>query len=83
VKTGAALPEFAAAGLGIFSLEAEGRQIIGHTGDQAGYRSYVYIDPAASSGIVLVFNTSNDDGAGAREMAALAAEAIRILRLSP
>ncbi len=80
VETGAALPEFAASGLGFFSLEADGRRIVGHTGDQAGYRSYVYIDPEAASGIVLVFNTTNDGGAGAREMSALAAEAIAALR---
>jgi CubicO group peptidase (beta-lactamase class C family) len=83
IETGAAVPEFAAVGLGFFSLEAGGRRIIGHTGDQAGYRSYLYIDPAASSGIVLVFNTTNDDEAGAREMAALADAALRILHLSP
>jgi CubicO group peptidase (beta-lactamase class C family) len=80
VKTGAALPEFAAVGLGFFSLEAEGRRIIGHTGDQAGYRSYLYIDPAASSGVILVFNTTNDDGAGDREMVELSRTAITALR---
>ena len=76
VETGASLPEFASAGLGFFSLEAGGRRIVGHTGDQAGYRSYVYIDPAASSGIVLVFNTTNDGEVWEREMAGLAREAI-------
>jgi CubicO group peptidase (beta-lactamase class C family) len=80
VRTGAALPEFAAVGLGFFSLEADGRRIIGHTGDQAGYRSYLYIDPAAASGVILVFNTSNDGGAGDRELAALAMTAIEQLR---
>ena len=78
--TGAALPELAHAGLGFFSLERGGRRIVGHTGDQAGYRSWVYFDPAASSGVVLVFNTSNDDGAGDAEMRALAEEAIDALR---
>jgi len=80
VRTGAALPELAAVGLGFFSLEREGRRIVGHTGDQAGYRSYVYFDPAASTGIILVFNTTNDDGAGDAEMAALAREALAALR---
>ena len=54
-----------------------GRRIVGHTGDQAGYRSYVYFDPAASTGVILVFNTTNDGGAGDAEMAALAREATR------
>jgi CubicO group peptidase (beta-lactamase class C family) len=80
VETGAALPEFASVGLGFFSLEAGGGRIVGHTGDQAGYRSYIYADPAAGIGIILVFNTTNDGGAGEREMAALAAEAIAALR---
>jgi CubicO group peptidase (beta-lactamase class C family) len=79
VETGAALPEFAAAGLGFFSLEAGGRRIVGHTGDQAGYRSYVYLDLAASSGIILVFNTTNDGGGGNREMAELSRAAIGLL----
>lgn len=80
VETGAALPEFGWAGLGFFSLEAEGRRVVGHTGDQAGYRSYLYIDPVASSGMILVFNTTNDGGAGEREMAALAGAAIPVLK---
>jgi CubicO group peptidase (beta-lactamase class C family) len=80
VRTGAALPELAAVGLGFFSLEHEGRRIVGHTGDQAGYRSYVYFDPAASTGVILVLNTNNDDGMGDPEMAALAREALAALR---
>ncbi|HEY7612268.1 MAG TPA: serine hydrolase domain-containing protein [Gemmatimonadales bacterium] len=80
VRTGAALPELAAVGLGFFSLEHDGRRIIGHTGDQAGYRSYVYFDPGASTGVILVFNTTNDAGAGDREMAALAEDALAALR---
>ena len=83
VRTGAALPELAAAGLGFFSLEAGGRSIVGHTGDQAGYRSYLYVDPAAASGLVFVFNTTNDTGTGDREMAALSSAAVALLRGSP
>ena len=80
VETGAALPELASVGLGFFSLEAGGRRIVGHTGEQAGYRSYVYFDPAASNGIILVFNTTNDGGAGEREMVDLSRAAIGLLR---
>ena len=49
-------------------------------GDQAGYRSYVYFDPAASTGVILVFNTTNDNGVGDPEMAALSREALTALR---
>ena len=80
VETGAALPELAAVGLGFFSLESGGRRIVGHTGDQAGYRSYIYFDPSAATGIILVFNTTNDGGAGEREMAELSRAAIGLLR---
>jgi CubicO group peptidase (beta-lactamase class C family) len=66
-------------GSDFFAVDAGGRRIVGHTGDQAGYRSYVYIDPAASSGIILVFNTTNDGGAGEREMADLSRTAIGLL----
>jgi CubicO group peptidase (beta-lactamase class C family) len=80
VETGNALPEFAAVGLGFFSLGDEGRRVVGHTGDQAGYRSYVYIDPSTSAAVILVFNTTNDGGAGDREMTALAEAAMGLLR---
>jgi CubicO group peptidase (beta-lactamase class C family) len=80
LETGAALPEFAAVGLGFFALEAGGRRIVGHTGDQAGYRSYIYLDPAAASGVILVFNTTNGGTAGALEMVALSRDAIDALR---
>ena len=79
-KTGGALPEFASVGLGFFSLERNGRRMVGHTGDQAGYRSYIYLDPASSSAVILVFNTSNDDRSDGPEMAALAAQAVDVLR---
>ena len=80
VRTGAELPELSAVGLGFFSLEHDGRRLLGHTGDQAGYRSYIYFDPAARSGIVLVFNTTNDDVAWNPLLAPLAQEAIAALR---
>jgi CubicO group peptidase (beta-lactamase class C family) len=79
VETGAPLPELASVGLGFFSLDAGGRRIVGHTGDQAGYRSYLYLEPAASSGIILVFNTTNDGGAGEREMAELSRASLALL----
>lgn len=80
VRTGAELPELAAAGLGFFSSEHEGRRVVGHTGDQAGYRAYVYFDPVARSGIVLVFNTTNEGVAWDRLLAPLVREALAALR---
>ncbi len=56
-----------AVGLGFFLLERNGRRVVGHTGDQAGYRSFLYLDPAAGTAVIAVLNTTNharDDQAG-------------------
>ena len=45
-------------GLGLFVVEAGGRKFVGHTGTQAGYRSWVRFDPVAGTGYVIVVNTS-------------------------
>jgi CubicO group peptidase (beta-lactamase class C family) len=68
-------------GLGFFLLERDGRRIIGHTGDQAGYRSLLYLDPAAGTAVIVVLNTTNytrEDRAGWMRMveAGLAALAV-------
>ena len=78
--TGAGLPEYADVGLGFFSLEAGGRRIVGHTGDQAGYRSFVYLDPQGGAGLVLAFNTTREGSAAAAGLAALAREGLPLLR---
>ena len=54
-------------GLGFFLLERNGRRIVGHTGDQGGYRSFLYLDPAAGTAVIVGLNTTNysrDDAAG-------------------
>ena len=78
--TGNPLPEFANVGLGFFSLDAGGRRIIGHTGDQAGYRAFLYVDPARHVGLVMVFNTTREGAAAAGALGALAGEGLRLLR---
>jgi len=78
--TGAGLPEFSDVGLGFFSLEADGRRIVGHTGDQAGYRSFLYLDPGRRTGLVLVFNTTREGSAAQDGLAALAGDGIGLLR---
>jgi hypothetical protein len=32
-------------GLGFFLREEDGRRFVGHTGDQGGFRSFLYFDP--------------------------------------
>ena len=47
-------------GLSFFILWRAGARFIGHTGHQAGFRSFFYINPATGSGVVAAFNTTND-----------------------
>ncbi|MFM8566690.1 MAG: serine hydrolase domain-containing protein, partial [Gemmatimonadota bacterium] len=46
-------------GLGFFVRGAGRARVIGHTGSQAGFRSFFYVNPATKTGIVAVFNTTN------------------------
>jgi beta-lactamase class C len=80
LPTGATLPELGQVGLGFFSAEVDGRRIVGHTGDQAGYRSFVYFDPERRTGLVMVFNTTNDAAPGRARLQGLARAGIALLR---
>ena len=46
-------------GLGFFLREGNGRRFVGHTGDQGGFRSFLYFDPDLRTGVIAVVNTSN------------------------
>jgi len=47
-------------GLSLFILWRAGTRFVGHTGHQAGFRSFFYINSATGSGVVAAFNTTND-----------------------
>ncbi|PYO38811.1 MAG: serine hydrolase [Gemmatimonadetes bacterium] len=47
-------------GLSFFILWRGGTRFVGHTGHQAGFRSFFYINPATGSGVVAAFNTTNE-----------------------
>ena len=47
-------------GLSFFVLWRGGRRFVGHTGHQAGFRSFFYLDPQNGTAVVAVFNTTND-----------------------
>lgn len=50
-------------GLSFFLRISNGRKLIGHTGTQANFRSFFWVDPASGLGIIGVVNTSsNVDG---------------------
>jgi len=47
-------------GLSLFVLWRHGARFVGHTGSQAGFRSFAYLNPATRAVVVAVFNTRND-----------------------
>ena len=46
-------------GLSFFVLDRNGTRILGHTGSQAGFRSYYYFNPATRAAVIAAFNTTN------------------------
>lgn len=47
-------------GLGFFVLKRGPTTFIGHTGSQAGFTSFMYLNPATSDGVIVAFNTLRD-----------------------
>jgi CubicO group peptidase (beta-lactamase class C family) len=47
-------------GLSFFVLWRSGTRFVGHTGHQAGFRSFFYLNPATGAGVVAALNTTND-----------------------
>lgn len=46
-------------GLSFFILDRSGTKILGHTGSQAGFRSFLYFNPATGAAVIAAFNTTN------------------------
>lgn len=46
-------------GLSFFIRDRDGRRILGHTGSQAGFRSFFYFDPTNGSAVIAAFNSTN------------------------
>ncbi len=71
----------ASMGLGFFVYAVRGRTLVGHTGDQGGFRSFMAFDPATGQGVIGVVNTSNDvDPEGSdRGFTSLLHSALRLL----
>jgi CubicO group peptidase (beta-lactamase class C family) len=47
-------------GLAFFILRRSQSTFIGHTGSQAGFLAFLYLNPANGKGVVVAFNTSGD-----------------------
>ncbi len=58
-------------GLSSFINDISGTRVIGHTGSQASFRSFFYLNPETRSAIIAVFNTVADDEDGHPSVAPL------------
>ncbi len=47
-------------GLSFFVLWRDGVRFVGHTGHQAGFRSFFYLEPRTKAAVIAAFNTTND-----------------------
>jgi CubicO group peptidase (beta-lactamase class C family) len=47
-------------GLSFFLLHRDGARFVGHTGHQAGFRSFFYLNPETGAAVIAAFNTTND-----------------------
>lgn len=50
----------ASIGLSFFVLPRGDATFIGHTGHQAGFSAFIYLNPKTSAAVIAAFNTSND-----------------------
>ena len=68
VSSGGTAEKKGSVGLGYFLTDfADGDRVIGHTGSQAGFRSFFWIHPRSRTAIIAVFNTSAEsEGADAK-----------------
>jgi CubicO group peptidase (beta-lactamase class C family) len=68
-------------GLGFFLFDVNGRRLVGHTGDQGGFRSFMAFDPSTGRGVIGVVNTSNDveETASGRGFTAVFHSALQLL----
>jgi len=48
-------------GLSFFLYDAHGRRIVGHTGSQQSFRSFILVDPGTHVGLIAVYNTAGGD----------------------
>ncbi len=67
-------------GLSFFLRKNGTQRLIGHTGSQAGFRSFFYFDPASGAAIIAVFNTTNEAAPAMAAYQQLQASALALLR---
>lgn len=52
-------------GLSFFLYQKNGHKIVGHSGSQKAFRSFIFFDPKANIGLIGVYNTAGGDETGA------------------
>ena len=57
ITVGEGDPFKTAVGLSFFILERNGLRLVGHTGEQKGFMSFIYLEPASKTAALLVFNS--------------------------
>ena len=67
-------------GLSFFVLQRDGITLLGHTGSQAGYRSFFYFNPVTSAAVIAGFNTTNSSSPASAQFQALMDATYALLR---
>jgi CubicO group peptidase (beta-lactamase class C family) len=67
-------------GLSFFVLDRGGQRVLGHTGSQAGFRSFLFFDPVNRMAVIAAFNTTNYAAPATREQRRVQEAALQLLR---
>ncbi len=67
-------------GLSFFLLDRGGTKIVGHTGSQAGFRSFFYFNPATTMAVIAAFNSTNTSSPASRAYQRMHEAALTLLR---
>ena len=63
-----------------FILKRGDATILGHTGSQAGFRSFLYFNPATSTAVIAAFNTTNSAAPASAAFTRMQTAALELLR---
>jgi CubicO group peptidase (beta-lactamase class C family) len=67
-------------GMSFFVRDRNGQRILGHTGSQAGFRSFFYFDPVNGTAVIAAFNTTNTVAPAAALQRRMVEAALDLLR---
>jgi CubicO group peptidase (beta-lactamase class C family) len=67
-------------GLGFFLVRDGERALVGHTGSQAGFLSFLWIDPATATAVIAALNTNDQTAENRGAFAAIQTAALAALR---